>query len=245
MQNHSKTKTFPRPWKPRRQLRRPRENKTRSRRRPRMRFSPTAWAKLLAFRDRGPTEVGGFGITPADDLLYVEDIRLVQQTCSAVWVAFDDTAVAEFFDEQIDAGRRPEQFGRIWIHTHPGDSAQPSQVDEETFARVFGPCDWSVMFILARGGQTYCRLRFNTGPGGAFEIPVRVDFESSFAGSDFEAWGREYDTTVRKAESALNQLPPLGSGVGLTAAADTDDLFESVFETFDLERGDDFYERSL
>ena len=31
-------------------------------RRPILRFSPTAWAKLLFLRDYGPTEVGGFGI---------------------------------------------------------------------------------------------------------------------------------------------------------------------------------------
>ena len=128
--------------------------------------------------------MGGFGITPVDDLLYVEDIRLVRQRCTAVFVAFDDTAVAEFFDEQIDAGRRPEQFGRVWIHTHPGESAQPSQVDEETFERVFGACDWAVMFILARGGETYCRLRFRAGPGGQFEIPVEIDFQREFAGSN-------------------------------------------------------------
>ena len=47
----------------------------------------------------------------------------------------------------------------------PDDCPSPSSVDEETFARVFGGCDWAVMFILARGGATYARLRFNTGPG--------------------------------------------------------------------------------
>ena len=47
-----------------------------------LRFRPTAWAKLLFLRDYGQTEVGGFGITPADDLLYVEDVRLVKQVCS-------------------------------------------------------------------------------------------------------------------------------------------------------------------
>jgi proteasome lid subunit RPN8/RPN11 len=210
-----------------------------------MRFSPTAWAKLLFVRDRGSTEVGGFGLTPADDLLYVEDIQLVQQTCSAVSVAFDDRAVAEFFDEQIDAGRRPEQFGRIWIHTHPGDSAQPSQVDEETFARVFGPCDWSVMFIVARGGQTYCRLRFNAGPGGAFEIPVRVDFATSFAGSNSEAWATEYKAAVQKIAPALNQLPHSDVAGRFTGAAPSDDPFDIFFETFDLERNDNFHERPL
>jgi len=238
------TNSIPRPLKPRRLLRRPRETRRRSKRRPRLRFSPTAWSKLLFLRDRGPTEVGGFGITPAADLLYVEDIRLVEQTCTSISVAFDDSAVAEFFDEQIDAGRRPEQFGRIWIHTHPGDSAQPSHVDEDTFKRVFGPCDWAVMFIIAREGETYCRLRFRAGPGGAFEISDRVVFETDFLGSDFEAWAEEYDTTIRKAEFAFARLPQLGSGAGLTAA-DADDLFDSFFETFDLERGDDFYERPI
>jgi proteasome lid subunit RPN8/RPN11 len=223
-------------------VRRPRETRRRSRRRPRLRFSPTAWSKLLLLRDKGPTEVGGFGIAPAGDLLYVEDIQLVQQTCTSISIAFDDSAVAEFFDDQIDAGRRPEQVGRIWIHTHPGDSAQPSHVDEDTFKRVFGPCDWAVMFILAREGETYCRLRFRAGPGGAFEIPVQVDFQEPFAGSNFEVWAGEYDTTVRKAEFALTRLSQLGS---LAAAVDADDLFDSFFGTFDLERGHDFYERPL
>jgi hypothetical protein len=210
-----------------------------------MRFSPTAWAKLLFFRDRGSTEVGGFGITPADDLLYVEDIRLVRQTCTAVSVAFDDTAVADFFDEQIGVGRRPEQFGRIWIHTHPGESAQPSQLDEETFKRVFGPCSWAVMFILAREGQTYCRLRFNAGPSGAFEIPVRVDFATAFPGSNSEAWAREYKTAVQKIVPSLNQLRHLDAGAGSAGAKLKDDPFDIFFEAFDPERNYNCDERPL
>ena len=155
---------------------------------------------MLYLRDRGGTEVGGFGIAPAADLLYVEDVRLVRQACTVVSVAFDDLSVAEFFDEQVDAGRRPEQFGRIWIHTHPGESAEPSCVDEETFARAFGSSDWSVMFILARGGKTYCRLQFSTGPGGGFQIPVAVDFDREFAASDAKSWSLDYANCVRAAE---------------------------------------------
>jgi proteasome lid subunit RPN8/RPN11 len=214
MQNFLKTMKTSR-LKLRRLMRRPRERRIRSCRRPRLRFSPAAWAKLLFLRDEGPTEVGGFGITP-DDLLYVEDIRLIRQSCTAVSVAFDDTAVAEFFDDQVDADRRPEQFGRIWIHTHPGESATPSSVDEETFERVFGACDWAVMFILACGGQTYCRLAFRSGPGGQFEIPVRVDFEREFTGSEVAAWTHEYATAVRP-------TPPQG---GMPPA---DELFGAEF----------------
>jgi hypothetical protein len=119
---------------------------------PCLRLNPTAWAKLFYLRDLGDTEVGGFGISAADDLLYVEDIQIVGQTCDMASVAFDDQSVADFFDRQVDAGLQPCRVGRIWTHTHPGSRPQPSMTDEETFARVFGRSDWAVMFILARGG---------------------------------------------------------------------------------------------
>jgi len=91
-----------------------------------LRLSPTAWAKLLFLRDLGNTEVGGFGITAADDLPYVEDVQIVRQVCTEASVAFDDQAVADFFDRQVDLGRHVSCFARIWLHTHPGNFAEPS-----------------------------------------------------------------------------------------------------------------------
>jgi hypothetical protein len=170
---------------------------TATRRQAKLRFSPTAWAKLLFLRDSGDTEIGGFGVAHNDDLLFVEDVELVEQTCTWARVESDDQSVADFFDDQVDAGRRPEQFGRIWIHTHPGNSPQPSQTDEATFARVFGSSDWAVMFILDRGGQCYARLRYNVGPGVDVELPVDVDYSRPFEGSDMELWQAEYLTNVR------------------------------------------------
>lgn len=165
--------------------------------RPVLQFTPTAWAKLLFLRDAGDTEIGGFGITSAGDLLLVEDIALVLQACTATHVKFDDSSVADFFDAQVDAGRQPQEFSRIWIHTHPGVSAGPSQTDEQTFERVFGSTDWTVMFILARGGQSYGRLRYNLGPGADVELPVEVDFGQSFTGSNEKVWQLEYEQFVR------------------------------------------------
>jgi len=92
--------------------------------------------------------------------------------------------------------RRPEQFARLWIHTHPGDSAQPSGVDEATFERVFGQCDWSVMFIMAQNSSTYTRISFNVGPRGQVLIPTEVDFSNTFPASDQNQWDREYETHV-------------------------------------------------
>lgn len=205
---------------------------------PKLRFSPTAWAKLLFLRDYGETEVGGFGITPADDLLYVEDVKLVGQTCSWAHVAFDDASVADLFDAQVDAGRRPEQFARLWIHTHPGDSPRPSHTDEATFARVFGQADWACMFILAQGGATSARLRFHVGPGGESEIPVQTDFSRPFPGCDVDAWEKEYLANVRP-DSRPSMRP-------IKAAADIDELNAAIesgwldeADAFQLLQGDD------
>ena len=161
-----------------------------------LRFSPTAWAKLLFFRDYGETEIGGFGVCGAEDLLYVDQFVTVRQEASVASVSFDDAAVADYFDAQVDEGRKPEQFARIWLHTHPGDSPQPSGTDLGTFARVFGGCQWAVMFILARNGKSYARMRFNVGPGGQVLVPVEVDYSRPFGPSDRESWEIEYHANI-------------------------------------------------
>lgn len=166
--------------------------------RPTIRFTPYAWAKLLYLRDAGNTEIGGFARTSATDPLLVEDVCLVRQRCTSVTVEFDDNSVADFFDDQVDAGLKPEQFGRIWIHTHPGTSADPSPTDEETFDRCFGNVEWTVMFILARGGKSYARLRFNVGPRTSQLMNVEVDYSQPFEASNNFEWKHEFDANVKE-----------------------------------------------
>jgi proteasome lid subunit RPN8/RPN11 len=149
-------------------------------------------------RDMTDNEVGGFGITKPNDLLFVTDFILVKQKVTVVSVSFDDSSVADFFDQQVEQKRKPEQFARIWLHTHPGNSPSPSMTDEQTFDRVFGACDWSVMFILAQGGSSYARLHFKAGPGGDLKIPVHVDYGCQFDGSDFKHWAEQYRANVVK-----------------------------------------------
>jgi hypothetical protein len=199
---------------------------------PTLTFSARAWLKLLYLCHSVETEVGAFGISSADDLLYVEDILTVKQKCTIASVNFDDEAVADFFDEQVEAGRKPEQFARLWIHTHPGHSPEPSGLDEATFTRVFGRCNWAVMFILARGGATYCRLRVNgqsNGQGGmaqfngvnlSSEIPVMVDHATLpevLEELDIEAWRKELEANVQHEEDASlwHGLDPVERGYTL------------------------------
>ena len=161
-----------------------------------LRLTPYAWAKLLRLRDLGDTEVGGFGMSAANDLLLVEDLCLIRQRCSQATVRFEDAAVADYFDRQVDQGLAPERFARIWIHTHPGSSPHPSSTDEETFARCFSSTYWAVMFIVARGGQTYARLRFKAGPSGSLVLPVQIDYGQPFGASDWAVWDAEYAQAV-------------------------------------------------
>ncbi len=171
---------------------------------PKLRFTPYAWAKLQWFCHKGHTEIGGFGITSAEDLLLIEDFVTLDQQASAAFVSFDDEAVADFYEDQVKAGKKPEEFGRIWCHTHPGSSPSPSGVDEETFTRVFGSCDWAVMFILAKGGQTYARLRFNAGPTGHMVIGVGVDYKDQFSEEHTE-WGNEYTANITTTYAGVTQ----------------------------------------
>jgi hypothetical protein len=184
-------------------------------------------------------------LAPADDLLFVEEIRLIRQQCTAVSVGFDDPAVADFFEEEVDNGRTPEQFARIWIHTHPGNCALPSPVDEETFARVFGRCDWAVMCILAKEGQIYCRLRFRHGPGATFEIPVRVDFECDFPKTDRQGWDREYAATVTP--EIIWPLDRLSAGLFLDDAelSATGGQFDDPFNIAEPGKDKFFHERPI
>jgi proteasome lid subunit RPN8/RPN11 len=174
--------------------------------RPLLRFSPTAWAKLLYFRDKSENEVGGFGISKPDDLLCVTDFVTVRQQVTTVSVSLDDQAVADFFDEQVDLGRKPEEFARVWCHTHPDMSPQPSSVDENTFHRVFGQCQWAVMLILARDERTYARLCFNVGPGGQMPVPVKIDYAVGFGPSDHPTWDAEYHANIRADTPTPGQL---------------------------------------
>jgi hypothetical protein len=180
-----------------------------------LRFAPLAYLKMLYLCHAGPTEVGAYGISAENDLLYVQDVVTVRQECTPVTVNFLDEAVADHFDRCADAGIPPQRCGRVWLHTHPGGSALPSWTDEETFARAFGVCDWAVMAILAKGGSRYARLQVNTGPGVTKRLRWSVDWQAwpeALAIQDLAAlrgdWAREHAENIM---AFVNLALPLAS----------------------------------
>jgi len=222
-----------------------------SRRPPCLTFSPLAWLKLQYFCHAGDSEIAGFAITAKDDPLYVAEFVTVRQNTSSVTVVMDDQAVADYLDRCVDAGLPPQRTLRIWIHTHPGSSAQPSHTDEGTFARVFGSCEWAVMFILSRSGDTYARLTFNIGPGAAVPLPVSVDWAAwpavlsdpvSSMANRYAEWRQEFATNVQPmpelpfALSVLPFVPSLSAASPLEPSAggwDWGDLDQELWEDFE------------
>ena len=199
-----------------------------------------AWLKLMWFCHAGDTEVGGFGLTAPGRPLYVTDFFTLPQEVTAVSVRFPDEAVADFFDQQADRGLAPDRFARVWLHTHPGSSARPSMTDEDTFRAAFGSCDWSLMAIVSRTGNTYARLRMAAGPSANVRLGVTVDWAgwpvelaSQPGGLDplIDQWHRDYVNHVR-----LPQLEPTISVADGFGAADMgwSPLEGGAFSNFDV-----------
>jgi hypothetical protein len=215
---------------------------------PRLVLSPAAWLKLTYLAHRAGGEVGGFGLSAGDDPLHVIEFATVRQRSGWASVGFDDDAVADHFDACADAGLPPDRCGRVWVHTHPGDSAEPSSTDEATFARAFGRCGWAVMMIVSRTGRTYARLSFSAGPGGSIPLPVSVDWPAwpelidgdgpGDGGVTWErrvaAWREEFGANIRPAA----EVPPGGladlwdaegwaAGLGPSAATEAETATET------------------
>jgi len=168
-------------------------------------FSADTWLKLKYLCHIGETEVGFFGVILDSDLLRVSELFLPKQECTAVVTTFDDDSVADYYDSMTDRGLQPYQYSRLWIHTHPSDSADPSFADEETFKRAFGSCDWSIMMILARGGQVSCRLHHKS-PESDSDMDVCVGWTDCRALNP-DLYDLEYHESVKTVQSPIFGLP--------------------------------------
>lgn len=169
-------------------------------------FTPATWSQLLMARDFGNHEIGFMGITTDTERLnLVTELVMPLQEVGVAHCDFDDEGMAQMMDQMIQRGLQPYQFMRVWIHTHPGSSATPSSTDEKTFADTFGMTDYAIMVIVAKGGQTYARLKVTTPFPVSVEIPVTINWSVPFSGSDFDAWKAIVEeNVVEKSYSSYN-----------------------------------------
>lgn len=161
-------------------------------------FTPYAWAKLVYYLKEADTEVGGYGLTSSDDLLYVYDFNLILQESSVTTCEFDNVGLADYQCDMAEQGIAPEECMRIWIHTHPGQSPHPSGTDEDTCKQVFGKTSWGVMCIVSESLHTYARLVFSAGPGMGVEIPVAIDWKAPVEAPNYDECAADLEEYVTK-----------------------------------------------
>lgn len=142
-----------------------------------LRLSPLAALHWQFLAHAVKTEATAFGITNENDGLLVESLWVPKQECSVVTTETDDGEFNEMAEWAYDNQIAPHRIGKIWLHTHPGTSPTPSGTDEKTFIEKFGNCDWTVMGILAKGGDNYARVKFKAGGGHSFQIPIITMWE--------------------------------------------------------------------
>jgi len=159
-----------------------------------LRFSPTAWHKILYMREIADVEVSGFGISSRENPLLVEDFVLIKQVSSIASTDMDDESVSDHMENMAELGYQPAECMRIWIHTHPSSSAFPSSTDKETFLKAFGNCNWAVMFIMAKGGVNTAHMLVNAGVKSVFKISTCIDYSAEI----IEEWDREVEENVEK-----------------------------------------------
>jgi len=170
-----------------------------------LQFTPYAWAKLLWMRDQGDTEVAGYATTATNNPLLVTDFRLIKQKCTKASFELDPDDLIEDVEHTVNQGLAPWQTHNILCHTHPGDSPNPSGTDEDNFIEAFSHPDWAIMFIIANGGATYCRLKINVGPGVVKESQIAINWKHPFKGMDTHAWEEEYKAKVVKTKLSITK----------------------------------------
>lgn len=163
-------------------------------------IDPRTLAKIIYMRDRGSSEVSGFGISHPDDPFYVIDFKLVPQINTGTFTEFLDKALANYLEDMVVSGVKPARCLRIWIHTHPGMGPSPSSHDEATFKRVNEDSSWGVMCVVADTTE-YARLLVHNEEGmdGSKELKVVVALDEVFEGvtdEDYKAWEDEYCENV-------------------------------------------------
>lgn len=176
-------------------------------------FGLDAWLKLHSLMQHATTEIMGFGLARDPHRpLFIHDFILLPQIASTASAELNDEGIAAFTEQMQDAGYTNDQFYRVILHTHPGNSPSPSTQDEKMFdnycelaptQRQLGKFPWMCMFIIARESQeVYCRLRVRQDNGICIEREIPVFYSYSEATDPnltalLKTWKEECDEKVK------------------------------------------------
>ncbi len=155
--------------------------------------------KLKFWIDMSFGEFGGFAVTAdPNDRFKITDFIILPQTASGGHADLDNMAIAKYTCKMVKSGLQPNQFSRIWFHTHGGSGyfgPHSSTDDDNTFVRAFGQCDWSVMLIFNDAYSVYMELQNNKAHNIGWEIGF--EFWEKPLSKKHQGWADEFDDNVR------------------------------------------------
>ncbi len=183
---------------------------------PKLRFSPIAWQKIIIGMEYSKNEIGFWGITDKNDGLWVCDVYVPEQEVSSATTDFKDGACLKYLTTYAKQGYAPYQLGRVWIHTHPGNSTEPSGKDRHTFKTLIGQSAIGCMVIFGQNhtAQAWLLLTNPEQLQGQFElkIPVEIDWHCSYAGFNYESYIKTLEDAIE--EKKFVQLGWQGGATG-------------------------------
>ena len=146
-------------------------------------------------------EVSGMGRICPDALkegkILVVSIEMLDQENTGVYTEMTDEAMSTYYDKCFNDGLKIDEFGCVWLHTHPGDSVIPSGTDWTTFGKTFGRHPWALMLILGKGGDMSAHLKSNF-PTIMAEAEVLVGWTNWPSTVSPAQWAKQYDEHVKE-----------------------------------------------
>ncbi len=205
-------------------------------------LTPYAFAKLQFWRDAGDTEITCFAVDVArtDGSILIVDYIMPGHDATVVSVDIEADDLADLMEEAAAAGIDAARLTRLWQHTHPGDSASPSSVDEAQ-CREFAGGDWHAMLILAKGGEWYARIDVAGPVPHSTLCDVRIDWQAdSPAVDDFtrKEWQATYDDRCRIPAEKPPKYAPTGGR--LPAGVITPSHARTLYSNHGWPDGDDY-----
>jgi hypothetical protein len=176
-----------------------------------------AYYKMVYLANRFPTECGGWGVADDPDApLRINSIQLTEQRASAASIKFDAADINRWKDEKVAEGKDFEQFGRVWVHTHPGNTVHPSSDDVESFESIVRhqvstnelaaailpaseipnlPEPWAIMVIVGTQGALHAEIGFIWH--GEFMRHI-IQISSKWDDTTTTGWDAAYEANVSK-----------------------------------------------
>ncbi len=189
-----------------------------------VRVGVEVYLKLLRLlQENGDTEFSAFGFMPDVATREITDLFVPLQYNSPGGTHMDDEGVAKLFSLLSEEGLEHEQYGRVWIHSHPTFSVQPSGTDWSTLKRTFGRCPWVLMIIVSLDGGKFnssVHLRVNSPMGCATRKLAKLEIDYA------RGWPKEVESWVEARKQLFQDMPSPSS-----STAKTESTMDRVSET--------------